>query len=82
MTTITENFESVVAELISSASTDKARAFAIKITDQARVRGTEWLEANQHKLCIASHASFQAKCAPIADNRLHVLANFQTCLAK
>lgn len=81
MATITENFESVVAELIGSAATDKARAFAIKVTDQARARGAEWLKANEFQLCISMPASQQVMM-PVADNRLYIITQFQLALNK
>lgn len=79
---MTHHFESVAAELIDSASTEKARAFAQKIVDAARAKGDEWLEANKFELMISISAEDCEKGFPIRDNRAVILSKFQLLLNK
>jgi hypothetical protein len=80
MTQIT--FEYIRAELIKSAGSDKARAFAEKIAAQVEARGVEWIESNREALKIGSTIEALEKFAPVSDNRNWFLAAWQVALAK
>lgn len=74
-----ENFHSIAAELINSAASDKARAFAEKIVLQIEAKGEEWINAHKAQLYITMHAS-QQTAAPVADNRVWYLGKWQMAL--
>ena len=74
------NFETIAAELISSGSTEKAKAFATKICDQVRVMGGDWLISNAGKLSLSLSAQEQKDIAPVCDNRIWYITRFQDVL--
>ena len=71
-----ENFESVSAQLIASAPTEKAAAFAEKITTSIRARGAAWIHAHVAELQIYSDE--KNSFCPVADNRMYFIAAFQS----
>src|SRR5574341_179132 len=73
-----ENFESIAAELVRVAPTEKAAAFAKKVADQIRSRGVEWIEANVTALQCYSAAEDQY--FEVSANRLYFLEKWQMAL--
>lgn len=76
-----ENFNSIAAELIASAPTEKARAFAEKVAAQVAAKGDEWIVANVFKLACEMSADMTRHTAPVADNRLFFMQKWQLALA-
>jgi len=84
----TQNFEAVVTELIRTAPTPKAVAFAEKISCQIRAMGSDWIEANALKLHVAltpeivvpGTPEYSAAVAPICDNRNYYISQWQALL--
>ncbi len=78
MTTLTQNFESIAAELVRVSPSQKAADFATRIADQIRAKGAEWIEVNEFKLAISSAAADQY--FDVASNRLFFLEKWQVAL--
>ncbi len=74
-----KNFNSLAALLISTAASDKARAFAEKIIAQVRARGAQWMADNAVAMQILDAAD--GRFCPVADNRNYYMAKLQTALA-
>jgi len=75
------NFNSIAAELIASAPTEKARAFAEKVIGLVNARGADWIEANAIKLHVTLSADQVRASAPVADNRIFFMQKWQLALA-
>ena len=80
MTQVT--FEYLRGELIKSAVSDKAKAFAERIASQIEARGSEWIESHKDALKISSTVEALETIAPVADNRNWFLAAWQVALTK
>ena len=77
-----ENFESIASALFDEAPSEKARQFVTKIADQIRARGEGWIIENCLPLHITMSAADQEDIAPVEDNRLWYIAQWQVALAK
>lgn len=75
------NFNSIAAEVIASATTEKARAFAEKVVAAITANGDEWIVANASKLHVTLSADSVRQTAPVADNRLFFVQKWQMALA-
>lgn len=71
------NFNSIAAEVIASATSDKARAFAEKVVASIAARGESWIEKNAAALSVTLSADQLRDAAPVADNRLFFLKKWQ-----
>src|SRR5574341_124094 len=78
MSNAVENFESIAAELVRVAPTEKAAAFAKKVADQVRARGAEWVEANVTAL--QCYSSAEDQYFEVSANRLYFLEKWQMAL--
>ena len=78
----TANFEKVVEILFNEAPSEKARVFVNKIADQIRAKGDEWIVANERALHIAESDISDQSIAPIEDNRVWYMTEWQMALAK
>lgn len=74
------NFNTLSAILISSASTDKALAFAEKTIAAVRARGAQWMADNASELQILDSAD--CRFCPVDDNRNYYMAALQVALLK
>jgi hypothetical protein len=81
MSKLTENFEGIAAALEAAAPTEKGRTFAAKIAAQIRANGAEWIEANHVSLHIDMSVKECEELAPVADNRLFFMQEWQLALA-
>lgn len=79
---LVENFESIVSALFDEAPSEKARAFVEKLAGQIRARGNDWIIANERTLHIEHNAEWHDQIAPVEDNRLWWLAEWQVALTK
>ena len=77
----TVNFEKAVEILFNEAPSEKARDFVKKIADKIRAKGDEWIEAHVHDLHITDAEVSDQSLAPIEDNRLFYLSQWQLALA-
>lgn len=75
-----QNFESIAAELVRVAPTQKAIDFANRVADKVRAKGADWIAAHESDLHIYSSASEQY--FDVASNRLFFLEKWQVALAK
>lgn len=75
-------FAYLKTELIKSAATPKAVAFAEKIAAQIEARGAAWIDSNAAALKISGNIEALEKFAPVADNRAFFLSAWQLALAK
>lgn len=73
-----QNFESIAAELIRVAPSQKAADFALRVADQIRAKGAEWISAHEGELHIYSSADEQY--FDVASNRLFFLEKWQVAL--
>lgn len=78
----TENFEKVVKMLHDEAPSGKARVFINKIADQIRAKGDEWIVANERNLHITDNDIADQSIAPIEDNRIWYMTEWQMALLK
>ena len=78
----TANFEKVVEILFNEAPSEKARVFVNKIADQIRAKGDEWIVANERALHITEGDISDQSIAPIEDNRVWYITEWQMALAK
>ena len=62
------NFESIAAELVRVAPTQKAADSALRTADKIRARGPEWIAAHVNELHI--YSSNEEQYFPVADNRI------------
>jgi hypothetical protein len=76
------NLQSVFDRLISSAATGKAQDFVVKLYNQILARGDEWLQDNKDALAIRHDADWYDSFAPVQDNRLWYIAQWQIALNK
>ncbi len=81
MTNLTANFESIVSALYDEAPSDRARAFVEKVAAAIRARGSDWIVAHERALHIEHPAEWHDDVAPVEDNRLWWLAEWQKALA-
>lgn len=81
MTNLTANFESIVSALHDEAPSDRARAFVEKIAAEIRARGSDWIAEHARALHIEHPAEWHDTVAPVEDNRLWWLAEWQKALA-
>lgn len=77
-----QNFNLIATELLASASSEKARAFAEKVIKQAASKGDEWITARAKELALSHSPAELASISPVADNRLWFLTKWQTALAQ
>lgn len=75
--TAVENFKSIASQLISSAATEKAGAFAEKTINAVRAKGAEWIFANSQELQVTF---VPGEMFPVRDNRNYYMAAFQMAL--
>jgi hypothetical protein len=76
----TANFEEISRQLMASAPTEKAAAFADKIIRGVRAKGAEWIAARAFDLqvnFVPGHEMF-----PVADNRTYYISRWQMALLK
>jgi len=73
------NFESIAAELVRVAPTQKAADFALRTADKIRARGPEWIAAHVNELHI--YSSNEEQYFPVADNRIFFIEKWQMALA-
>jgi DNA-binding FadR family transcriptional regulator len=78
--TIIANFEDIASAVYNSASSDKGREFAKKIADQIRAKGNDWIVENEMKLQISHDVQWHEQIAPVTDNRLYYLTQWQVAL--
>ncbi|MFZ2524435.1 MAG: hypothetical protein WAW87_03880 [Candidatus Ferrigenium altingense] len=78
----TANFEKVVEILFNGAPSEKARVFVNKIADQIRAKGDEWIVANERSLHITDNDIADESIAPIEDNRVWYMTEWQMALLK
>lgn len=78
----TANFEKVVEILFNEAPSEKARIFVNKIADQIRAKGDEWIVANERNLHITDNDIADQSIAPIEDNRVWYMTEWQMALLK
>lgn len=74
------NFNTLAAELIRTAPSEKALAFAEKIITDVRARGTQWMAENATELQILDVAD--TTFCPVEDNRNYYMAALQVALIK
>lgn len=72
-----QNFEAISSQLIASASTEKARAFAEKTINAVRAKGAEWIFTNAQELQVTF---VPGEMFPVRDNRTYYMAAFQMAL--
>lgn len=70
-----ENFESIAQQLMVSAATEKAAAFAEKTIAAVRAKGAAWILQNAQELRVTFVPS--KNTFPVADNRNYYIAAFQ-----
>lgn len=73
-----QNFQEIARQLMASAPTEKAAAFAQKQIDAVLAKGEGWIEANKFDLrCdfVPGHDTF-----PVCDNRGFYVGAFQMTL--
>lgn len=75
-----ENFESIASTLYAECPSEKARFFADKVFNAIRARGNEWIIANSDKLHLKFSAPEMEATAPVEDNRLWWMAEWQKAL--
>lgn len=75
------NFRSIAKEVIESAPSEKARAFAEKVIGQIEARGQEWIMSHAAALHCELSADECRNMAPVSDNRLFFMQNWQMALA-
>lgn len=73
-----QNFEEIAKQLIASAATPKAAAFAEKTISAVRAKGAEWIADHAQALRITFVPS--ADFFPVGDNRNYYMAEFQMAL--
>lgn len=69
-----ENFETIAQQLMASAATEKAAAFAEKTIVAVRAKGAEWIFANAQELRVTF---VPGDAFPVSDNRNYYIAAFQ-----
>jgi len=72
-----QNFEEIAKQLIASAATPKAAAFAEKTIIAVCAKGAEWIFANAQKLRVTF---VPGELFPVRDNRNYYMAEFQMAL--
>jgi len=78
----TANFEKAVEILFNAAPSEKARDFVKKIAEQIRAKGDEWIMANERALHITERDISDQSIAPIEDNRVWYMTEWQMALLK
>ena len=78
--TASKNFESIASALHDEAPSEKARAFVEKIASQVRAKGAEWIESHISQLHIEHDAEWHDSVAPVEDNRIWWLTEWQVAL--
>ena len=78
----TENFIIAAKILYDSAPNEKAGEFVSKLAGRIAAKGEAWINANATKLHISDVEVSDQSIAPIADNRLFYLAQWQLALAE
>lgn len=76
------NFRSIVSALKDEAPSEKSRQFVGKLASQIEARGAEWMQKNATRLHITLSAEQCAEVAPVEDNRLFFLKEWQLALAE
>lgn len=75
-----ENFESIVSALYDEAPSEKARAFVEKVAGQIRARGNDWIISNKIALHLEHNAEWHDAIAPVEDNRIWWLTEWQVAI--
>lgn len=74
------NFNTLADELLRTAATEKAQAFAEKIIASVRARGAQWMADHAVELQILDAAD--KRFCPVADNRNFYMSALQMALLK
>ena len=75
------NFHSIVSALKCEAPSEKARLFVDKVAGQIAERGEDWIVANSSALHLEASAEQLEAVAPVEDNRLWWLKEWQLALS-
>lgn len=78
----TKNFEIAAQALYNESPSEKAREFAVKLSNKIRAKGEAWIAAHVADLHIYDHDVADDAVCPVEDNRLFFLTSWQVALTK